>query len=738
MQHQTVHAAAVVAILFLIASLRASAQPAPFPLKPGMAAVTCGANLSDSAPHFVLGVIDTRNPPLAKLGVNWEAPMYHGPGDSWTLANLGEVFGICLDADGNIYTTATSCYPNNLYGPGGPGGIYRIDGRTGAISVFARLPNSTIAHAPALGNICYDPLHSQLLATNFEDGRIYRLARNGTLLETFDPMRPDDGTPGFAPLGERPWGIGVFGTTVYYGVWCNDMGRRNGNATPNVIRAVDLNASGAFVPASDRLEITLPHISAQYRFSSPVASINFSAEGKMLVAERSMAGDDSPSAHASRVLEYGGTPGNWGAPTVILIGFYNNGFGSNTNCAGGADYEYGGYNPGTGTVLGCDSTIWATGDALRYPHNNPDGGRGMVYGMTRVPAAGNTAATLPATSYFVDFDMDTLTSMKTQIGAVAILRPCFLSDTSAICAGDSVQLTPPPAATYRWDPTPGLSCYDCNAPMASPGATTTYRVSMTTSAGVSLRDSFVVLVLPTGTVHISAGPERQESSESMVVPIVLGESVVTEKIDHFSIVLDYDPACLTPANIAPSLLPTLTAGTLTSGWQVTATNTLPGHMELAFTAPPTAIYLGGPGTLATLRFTPYLTGDDRSWLRLGVTMPTNPCRELDARGDTVVYAVCGGRYRMIELLPASSTLDQNHPNPFNPTTVIPFSLASAGHARLEIYNELGKLVAVPLDADLPAARHQVEWDASAFPSGVYTCRLQTGSWSAERRMVLRK
>jgi len=43
--------------------------------------------------------------------------MYHGPGDSWTGANLGEVFGLTLDDLGNIYTTATTCYSFDVSAP---------------------------------------------------------------------------------------------------------------------------------------------------------------------------------------------------------------------------------------------------------------------------------------------------------------------------------------------------------------------------------------------------------------------------------------------------------------------------------------------------------------------------------------------------------------------------------------------------------------------------------------------
>ena len=72
---------------------------------------------------------------------------------------------------------------------------------------------------PGLGNIAYDCECNQLFVTNMEDGKIYRLSMGGTTLSTFDHATPDNGLPGFAPPGEKVWGIGVYNHRVYYGVW---------------------------------------------------------------------------------------------------------------------------------------------------------------------------------------------------------------------------------------------------------------------------------------------------------------------------------------------------------------------------------------------------------------------------------------------------------------------------------------------------------------------------------------
>lgn len=90
-------------------------------------------------------------------------------------------------------------------------------------------------------------------------------------------------------------------------------------------------------------------------------------------------------------------------------------------------------------------------------------------------------------------------------------------------------------------------------------------------------------------------------------------------------------------------------------------------------------------------------------------------------------------------IPMAFTLEQNHPNPFNPTTQIGFSLPTRTHVRLDVYTLLGQRVASLVDAPLQAGRHQVTFDAGTLTSGVYVYRLQTADGqSASRRLVLLK
>ncbi|MCE1189953.1 MAG: choice-of-anchor D domain-containing protein [Ignavibacteria bacterium] len=81
-------------------------------------------------------------------------------------------------------------------------------------------------------------------------------------------------------------------------------------------------------------------------------------------------------------------------------------------------------------------------------------------------------------------------------------------------------------------------------------------------------------------------------------------------------------------------------------------------------------------------------------------------------------------------------LEQNYPNPFNPSTRIVFSLPSVSKTRLVVYNTLGQVVADMLNTTMAAGRHEVTFDATGLPSGVYIYKLEAEGFSAARKMLL--
>lgn len=89
-------------------------------------------------------------------------------------------------------------------------------------------------------------------------------------------------------------------------------------------------------------------------------------------------------------------------------------------------------------------------------------------------------------------------------------------------------------------------------------------------------------------------------------------------------------------------------------------------------------------------------------------------------------------------IPASYTLTQNFPNPFNPVTTVEYALPVAGAVTLKVYNLLGQEVRTLVNDVQTAGTYTVRFDASDHPSGVYFYRLTAGGMSQVRKMMLLK
>lgn len=83
-------------------------------------------------------------------------------------------------------------------------------------------------------------------------------------------------------------------------------------------------------------------------------------------------------------------------------------------------------------------------------------------------------------------------------------------------------------------------------------------------------------------------------------------------------------------------------------------------------------------------------------------------------------------------------LAQNFPNPFNPSTVIKYSVANAGNATLKVYNALGSEVASLVNGFVAQGEHSVNFDASGLPTGTYYYTLKSGDFTKTKHMVLSK
>lgn len=89
------------------------------------------------------------------------------------------------------------------------------------------------------------------------------------------------------------------------------------------------------------------------------------------------------------------------------------------------------------------------------------------------------------------------------------------------------------------------------------------------------------------------------------------------------------------------------------------------------------------------------------------------------------------------------SLENNYPNPFNPSTKIDFSIANAGHVKLIVYNTLGQEIATIVNNELPAGVHSAMWNGSnklgkKVSSGIYFYRIKSGEFISTKKMMLLK
>ena len=95
------------------------------------------------------------------------------------------------------------------------------------------------------------------------------------------------------------------------------------------------------------------------------------------------------------------------------------------------------------------------------------------------------------------------------------------------------------------------------------------------------------------------------------------------------------------------------------------------------------------------------------------------------------------------LLPKQAALEPNFPNPFNPTTTIPFALPTSQNVRLEIYNILGQRIRTLAQGPMDAGFHTVVWNGRddsghGAAAGLYFSFLKTSEISRIRKMALVK
>lgn len=410
-------------------------------------------------------VLDVSYPQDPPGGQQIDAPtMFEVP-----VSETGLVFGTALDdlKYPNIYVTATSVFGLHIVLPdadgdtrperlmngapgatfmqgqwgaadpaGGPGSVWKIDGRTGEVSLFANIALDGFANSGAgLGNIAFSSRHGMFYVSDRDTGMIHRLDRDGTDLGTFDHGVAGRGAAGmgaraFDPSSRldiqdpafdvndpatwalpdarrRVWGLAVHGDRLYYAV-----------AAGPQIWSVGLNRDGSFAD-DPRWEVDVPPAPMPYE----VSDIAFDPQGRMILAQRANAtGGYDYRAFAedgqARVIRFTlenpddpATPSRWiEEADEYAIGFR----GELRNANGGVaiNYDYTGDN--YLDTARCGGYLWATGEQLRNPQEPAMQDVLSAAGALEINGLqGNDLRLVrpqnvpPFTAYYADFDGET-------------------------------------------------------------------------------------------------------------------------------------------------------------------------------------------------------------------------------------------------------------------------------------------------------------------------------------------
>lgn len=419
-----------------------------------------------------------------------------------TAREIGQVFAIAFDDGGDqsvpyIYFGSTSYFgleivipdnngdgkpervkigqpdaqwmPGQFGANGNPGTVWRVNGKTGEVSLFASLPDNS---GPGIGDIVFDETSRQFFVSDLDTGLIYRISQDGTVIGTFDhgvdgrsaagltPIE-DDGevaditssafngadpaTWGYTQKHRRIAGMALRDGRLYYAV-----------AGAQQVWSVAIAEDGSLSDDA-QIEFDVENLPG----AGPVTDMAFDKSGRLYLAQRGeqRASDDYSSFAAtgkSAVVRYRRATDSETGPAWVqdgqdyAIGTAPGHHQSN----GGIALGYAHDETGDLRADQPDATLWTTGDRLLASDPATDETAADVHGLQGNDVSLTRPSNVPpAQSYFIDYDGLLGDYEKTgHMGDVEIWQ----SDDDAVASVEAETPMPPgyevPAAT----PPPGV------------------------------------------------------------------------------------------------------------------------------------------------------------------------------------------------------------------------------------------------------------------------------------------
>jgi len=105
--------------------------------------------------------------------------------------------------------------------------------------------------------------------------------------------------------------------------------------------------------------------------------------------------------------------------------------------------------------------------------------------------------------------------------------------------------------------------------------------------------------------------------------------------------------------------------------------------------------------------------------------------------NDIIFDFSDGNFT-IKTVPDEFILSQNFPNPFNPSTIIQYGIPEDGRVLLEVFDITGQKLFTLVDEEQISGFHQVQFENSVLPSGVYLYRIVAGEFVDYKKMILSK
>jgi len=141
-------------------------------------------------------------------------------------------------------------------------------------------------------------------------------------------------------------------------------------------------------------------------------------------------------------------------------------------------------------------------------------------------------------------------------------------------------------------------------------------------------------------------------------------------------------------------------------------------------------------SLATGAIVVFATDADGVWPSgVNTINPTGGTTELVLSGTDVQWTTS---VQNINTIPHEYTLFQNYPNPFNPSTTIKYQLPQMSYVTLQVYDILGREVAMLVHETKQAGYYSVEFNAASLSSGIYFYKLTASTFTQTKQMMLVK